>query len=106
MGNGTRWIDERQTENLAVLAIFFDLDKGGSKPNQFFDTLNLTQINATGLNGTTVLQTSGLDLNSLVQRLDKNQGNFYHYEGSLTTPPCSQSVAWLLVNDPQPISKE
>jgi carbonic anhydrase len=28
-----------------------------------------------------------------------------HYEGSLTTPPCTQNVEWNVMDDPQPISK-
>jgi carbonic anhydrase len=30
----------------------------------------------------------------------------FHYEGSLTVPPCSENVEWNIINDPQPISKE
>ena len=28
---------------------------------------------------------------------------FYHYEGSLTTPPCVEIVEWFLMRDPLPI---
>ena len=35
-----------------------------------------------------------------------NLDKLYHYEGSLTTPPCSEIVDWIVVNDPQPISVE
>jgi carbonic anhydrase len=43
-----------------------------------------------------------VNLTQLVESLNFNE--LYHYQGSLTTPPCSENVSWLVVNDPQPIS--
>ena len=36
--------------------------------------------------------------------LPKNQG-YYAYQGSLTTPPCSQGVAWQVLKEPVELSK-
>lgn len=36
--------------------------------------------------------------------LPKNQG-YYAYKGSLTTPPCSQGVAWRVLKEPVELSK-
>jgi len=41
----------------------------------------------------------------LGELLPDSTGVFYHYVGSLTTPPCTAGVAWYVLADPQPISK-
>ena len=41
---------------------------------------------------------------SLLKNL--NTDKLYMYQGSLTTPPCSEIVTWLVVNSPNPISKD
>jgi len=32
-------------------------------------------------------------------------GGYYHYEGSLTTPPCSQTVQWFILDRPAPVTQ-
>lgn len=93
-----RWDEDYQNE-LAVLGIFFDIDEGGNETNPFIESLNIANMNNdTGL-------TNMVDLTALVDGLNKTKGLF-HYNGSLTTPPCTQSVHWIVVNDPQPITYE
>lgn len=80
-------------KKLAVLGVFFDVDEGGDLDNEFIHQLRLHEYEPT-------IET--LPLTKLIHGLD--QSELYHYEGSLTTPPCDETVTWLLVNDPQPIS--
>ena len=82
-----------KSSNLAVLAIYFDVAAGGNTDNAFIASLMLDQQNP---NITT------LPLADLVGNLKKTQ--LYTYQGSLTTPPCSEIVTWIINNEPQAIS--
>jgi len=35
-----------------------------------------------------------------------NTGRYYHYKGSLTTPPCSEGVRWFVLQTPISVSAE
>ena len=37
--------------------------------------------------------------------IDKNVTNYYRYNGSLTTPPCSEGVIWIVKRDRVTVSK-
>jgi len=79
---------------LVALGIFFDVSAGGDKENDFIASLKVGQANNTLL--------SAIPAMNLFKQLNMN--NLYHYEGSLTTPPCNETVEFVLINDPQPIS--
>lgn len=38
--------------------------------------------------------------------LPKNTDNYYHFMGSLTTPPCSENVKWYVMKEAQSVTKE
>ncbi|MET1077397.1 MAG: carbonic anhydrase family protein [Pseudomonas sp.] len=42
---------------------------------------------------------------NLTQLLPREQG-YYSYQGSLTTPPCSEGVSWLVLNHPVTLSPQ
>lgn len=80
---------------LAVLGVFFDREAGGNSSNPLLAELDLGEDGAT-LNNITLMSV----INNL--NLEKE----YSYSGSLTTPPCTESVTWAVIDDPQPISDE
>ena len=41
-----------------------------------------------------------------IERLLPGDRRYYAYMGSLTTPPCTEDVLWLVLKAPQPISAE
>eukprot|EP00440_Ansanella_granifera_P002194 gb/GFBE01002375.1/.p1 GENE.gb/GFBE01002375.1/~~gb/GFBE01002375.1/.p1 ORF type:complete len:438 (+),score=78.92 gb/GFBE01002375.1/:1-1314(+) len=52
--------------------------------------------------GKTVPLESKIDLNAFRKELE---GKFYHYKGSLTTPPCTESVHWYVAEKPAPVTR-
>lgn len=48
---------------------------------------------------------SGLVLN-IKDLLPKNTSHFYSYHGSLTTPPCSEGVQWIILKEPLEVSEQ
>ncbi|MFK5938217.1 MAG: carbonic anhydrase family protein [Sulfurimonas sp.] len=75
-----------KTKQLAVVAVFF---KEG-KASPILDTV----IN-------NVEKSVKLDPQDL---LPQNTAHYFHYVGSLTTPPCSENVQWYLLKTPQTAS--
>jgi len=80
---------------LAVVAVL--LDRGSAHPvvQSVWNNLPLEQ-------GEELAAPTPIDLNALLPQ-DKR---YYTYMGSLTTPPCSEGVLWLVMKQPVPVSPE
>ena len=77
-----------KTKQLAVVAVFFE----EGKKNALLDT---------------VLGGIGKEINIDPQDiLPADTQHYFHYVGSLTTPPCSENVQWYLLKQPAQASKE
>lgn len=85
-----------QATEYAVVAIYFDVDEAGNTPNDFISSLQLSKINGQ-------VTAPLVPLKSLVKVL--NSKKLIHYSGSLTSPPCTEAVQWIIIHDPQPISE-
>ncbi len=80
--------------NLAVVAVFFE--EGDANPA----LTNLLETVPEKDNNVTI--SAPFDASALIPS-DKD---YYRFNGSLTTPPCSEGVRWLVIKDPQTISAE
>ncbi len=77
-----------KTKQLAVVAVFFEEGKN----NPVLDNI-LSSIG----------QETRVDPQDL---LPTDTAHYYHYIGSLTTPPCSENVQWYLLKKPVEASKD
>lgn len=90
------FVHANSTGNLAVIGVMLQQGKGNDVMRVL---LNGTQKSTA--NKTTVT-TSNVDLSTLIPAMP----TFYHYAGSLTTPPCSEKVQWYVSKQPLEVASE
>ena len=86
---------------LAVVGVFFEKgikEKHSAKPS----SLDLVFGAFSAVAGLNLSSETPIDA---AQLLPDNQ-SYYHYMGSLTTPPCSEGVRWFVMQTPLQISKK
>jgi len=90
------FVHQSKDGKLAVVAVMFEEGKENKVLKKICKKVfsNIHHINNCSLTAT--------DINML---LPKNK-NYYRFTGSLTTPPCSEGVRWLVLQDYLQISKQ
>ncbi|XP_051521438.1 carbonic anhydrase 4-like [Myxocyprinus asiaticus] len=85
---------------VAVLGFFY---KESERANKKYESIinSLISITLPGTNAT--LEAMSLDM--LIPSHD-TLGRYFRYQGSLTTPNCSEAVVWTIFEEPIPLSKE
>uniref|UniRef100_A0A7N6AEU4 Carbonic anhydrase 6 n=1 Tax=Anabas testudineus TaxID=64144 RepID=A0A7N6AEU4_ANATE len=83
-------------DGLAVLAFFYD---DGHFENTYYSDFisNLANIKYAGQS----MNISSIDVRSM---LPENLNHFFRYQGSLTTPPCYESIIWTVFDTPITLS--
>jgi carbonic anhydrase len=82
--------------HLAVVAVLLELGKENALIRELWNHLPKEKEKESLLEGVKI---NAADL------LPKNRG-YYTFEGSLTTPPCSEGVTWFVLKQPAPISTD
>jgi len=75
-----------------IVSVFFDSNKQ-DWPSTFIHELNLYNPD----------DPADINLRGLVEGM-KNW-NYFYYQGSLTTPPCTEGIDWIIMQDVQHCSK-
>lgn len=84
---------------ILVIGAFLSLSNSTAQPNPFIEQFKNKLPQKDG-NGTL----DGLKLTALQQSI--NMQEFFTYRGSLTTPPCSENVRWIVLKSPVTINLE
>ncbi|XP_045171211.2 carbonic anhydrase-like [Mercenaria mercenaria] len=94
-GNMSNAMDK--DDGLAVLGFFFKIGRHNRHFEEIIDHFNQIKY-----------KNSEVEIQSipLVQLMPAQLSRFYRYEGSLTTPPCYESVTWTLFNETIEIAEE
>ncbi|WP_386339530.1 carbonic anhydrase family protein [Xanthomonas citri pv. citri] len=82
---------------LGVLAIFFETGKANTAFQRVLDAMPKDKDQTRQVANATVSAEAFLP--------PSNQRSFYRYEGSLTTPPCSETVDWVVLSQPVQVSE-
>ncbi len=81
--------------NIAVLALMFEEGKENSALAKVWDKMPAKEGGK-----------SELKLKDIAQSLLPENRDYVRFNGSLTTPPCSEGVRWLVLKTPVTVSKE
>ncbi|MEZ8100813.1 carbonic anhydrase [Vibrio bivalvicida] len=81
--------------NLAVLAVMYNL--APSSNNEISELLETLPTSG---------ETVSLSKPFKVADMIPDTGNYYRFNGSLTTPPCSEGVRWFVLKQTQTLSKD
>ena len=77
----------------AVIGIFFDMEEGGSTTNPFLESV-FDAIDD---------PTKKIGMRQFLSTVDMT--DYWSYDGSFTTPPCTEGIKWSVIKQVQPISQ-
>nr|ANJ59769.1 alpha carbonic anhydrase 9 [Stylophora pistillata] len=89
-------------DGLLVIGVFLQVNGGF---NKWMENIALASTNVVTPNGDSYSLDGSVPLTQLVPDLMSKSAPYYTYKGSLTTPPCYESVQWILMKNPIPVTE-
>lgn len=89
-------------DGLAVIGVFIQVD---GKFNRWMEIIAVLFRNVHHPHGDSYNLGNGLPLAKLVPDFGIKNFPYYAYKGSLTTPPCYESVQWILIANPVSVTE-
>ena len=96
------FVHVKSETELLVIGVFFDVEHGDPGNAWLMEDFELFSLEEAAIEGKEQYEASVFDINSFLKKM-KNH-NYYHYEGSLTTPKCAEIVEWIVYESPVFIS--
>ncbi|XP_066516147.1 carbonic anhydrase 4a [Hoplias malabaricus] len=90
----------KERDGVAVLGFFYE---ESNSANRKYEGFIKTMKNVQNTNASAPLL--GLSLSTFILP-EGNMTNYYRYDGSLTTPTCTEAVVWTVFENPIPLSRE
>jgi len=97
--------DPDEKNQLLVIAVLFEDLSGGLTKRLLEDSEISKTHNNTFINKLKFYSNNAkIDLITNLNSFAKSDRFYYHYEGSLTTPPCNETVNWIVMTEIEQIS--
>ncbi len=87
----------KETGQLAVVGMFLDLGEKNETLEAIWEHMPMKKGPAETVEGVTV---------NIADLLPQDTQNYFRYYGSLTTPPCSEVVNWIILKEPVKVSSQ
>ena len=89
------FVHKSDNSELAVVAVFYKTGEENTAISKYWDKMPAKAGDE--------IEVEHVDISAM---LPKDLSHYYHFIGSLTTPPCSEGVKWFILQDRASLSKQ